>query len=239
MRRLATLSLAVPLIVVAGIAAPRMYPTAQAADTPAKSITVSATGQVQIAPDVAFVSLGILQTDLNAGKAQSEMNAIAATALAKIKALGIPDRDIQTSSLSLDPQYDDHGALTGFQASESFTVTVEHLGQAGTVIDAGVSAGANRNVNVSFGLKDQSAATSAALKAAVVIAQRKATAVAGQLGFSLQGAKISVVENSQQSTPLPLGAERLATSGPGVAAPTQIQAGLLTVTDNVTVTYTV
>lgn len=203
-----------------------------------RSITVSAQGTVTVSPDVAFVTVGVQQTDLQATKAQDEANTTTAAAIARIKALGIPDRDIQTVAISLDPQYDDRGVVIGFVATDTLSITVEHPRQAGAVIDAGVGAGANRSVSVSFGLKDDSQARSAALRAAVAVAQRKAAAVAAQLAISLQGAKVQVTENLAQS-PVPVVYAQTGVAAPGrVVAPTPVETGSLTVTDSVTVTYT-
>ena len=226
-------SLALVLVVGAGV------PRASAADisTPIQtSITVSAQGSVSVKPDVAFVTVGVQQTNLQADKAQSQANTITAAAIARVKALGIPARDIQTQSIALNPQYDQSGVLTGFQASDTLSITVEQLSKAGSVIDAGVAAGANQNVSVSFGLKDDSQAVSDALHAAIAAGQKKAIAVAAELGLSLAGAKIQVVENSAQ-VPSPV----QYSVAPGVArnaAPTPVEAGSLVVQDSVTLTYT-
>jgi uncharacterized protein YggE len=220
-------------VLVLGAGAPRV----SAADTSTvgqRSITVSGNGSVTVAPDVAFVTVGVQQKDQQATQAQNEANTITTKAIAGIKALGIPARDIQTVGISLDPQYDDNGALTGFTASDSLSITVEQPKQAGAVIDAGVRAGANYNVSVSFGLKDDSKALSAALRAAVSNAQGKAAAVAAQLGVSLQGAKSQVTENQTQP-PVPLA--QAAGAVRSFAANTPVQTGSLTVTDSVSVTY--
>jgi uncharacterized protein YggE len=220
-----------------GTALPRISTSAQDTTTPAihNTITVTAQGTVQVRPDVAFVSVGVQQTSIDAAKAQQAANSVATQALAGIKALGIPDKDIQTSSVALNPQYDEHNTLTGFQASETFSITVEQPSKAGAVIDAAVHAGANQNVSVSFGLKDASQAQSAALKAGVALAQRKAQAVASQLGVSLSGAKIDVEENGA-STPQPFAPAQKVAVSDGTSTP--IQTGTLTVQDSVTVTYT-
>ncbi len=220
------LSAAVPRAVAAG-----------ASTQSQTSITVSAEGSTTVAPDVAFVTVGVQQSDLQAEKAQSEANAIIAAAITRIKALGIPDHDIQTASISLDPQYDDRGIVTGFQATDTLSITVEQLRKTGSVIDAGVGAGANRNVSVSFGLKDDSLARTAALRAAVAVAQRKASAVAAQLGISLTGAKVQVTENlAQAPTPMPYAVTGAVQSTTRV--PTPVQTGSLIIQDSVTVTYT-
>jgi hypothetical protein len=227
------MAIGVASVLVLGAGAPRVS-AAGSSTVGQRSITVSGDGTVTVAPDVAFVTVGVQEKDPQATKAQDEANTITAAAIARIKALGIPARDIQTVGIALDPQYDEGGALTGFTASDSLSITVEHPKQAGAVIDAGVGAGANYNVSVSFGLKDDTQAMSAALRAAVSNAQRKAAAVAAQLGVSLQGAKIEVTENQAQP-PVPFaqvgGAVR------ATAASTPVQTGSLTITDSVSVTY--
>ena len=214
-----------------------------AADAPAtasrRSITVSGDGSVTLRPDVAFVTVGVQQMDPQAGRAQDQANAVIASAIARIKALGIPDRDIQTTNISLDPQYDDRGVVVGFTATDTLSITVEQPRRAGAVIDAGVGAGANRSVSVSFGLKDSSAARTSALRAAVAAAQRKAAAVAAQLGSSLQGARAQVTEDLAQSpVPVPYAQNSIAAPSRTGSTPTPVQTGSLTVTDSVTVTYT-
>jgi uncharacterized protein YggE len=219
-------------MMVLSVGAPRVA-AADTSTTAQRSITVSGDGAVNVAPDVAFVTVGVQQKELQASKAQDEVNTVTSAAIARIKALGIPARDIQTVGLSLNPQYDNGGALTGFVASNSLSITVEHPSRAGAVIDAGVGAGANNNLSVSFGLKDNSKATSAALRAAVAVAQKKAAAVAAQLGVSLQGAKVQVTENASQP-PVPYAAlQRTA----GTATSTPVESGSLTITDSVSVTY--
>jgi len=200
------------------------------------SITVNAQGSVMVAPDEAFVTVGVQETDLQASKAQDEANTVIAAAIAQIKALGIPSRDIQTQSISLSPQYDDKGVLTGFMASDTLAITVEQIKQTGAVIDAGVGAGANQNVGVSFALKNDAAAQTAALKAAVALAQQKAKTVAAQLGISLAGAKVQATESTMQTSPQPVYAENAPVAG-RAAMSTPVQAGTLTITDDVTLTY--
>lgn len=168
------------LVAVAGtaiaMAVGMTFPAAHSADTgtlPARSIAVTADGTVQVAPDIAYLSVGVLKTNIDAATAQDQANAVAGKALAGLKALGIPDRDLQTSGVTLNPQYDDHGALTGFQATDTLAVTVERLAQAGKVIDTAVAAGANQGLSINFALKDPSVAQRDALKVAVTTAQRK------------------------------------------------------------------
>ena len=96
---------------------------AQAAE---KLVTVTGEATVAVAPDTAMIRLGVGTQEKTAREA-SEANAKQMTAvLAAIKDTGVADRDIQTSRLSLQPQYDPNKSgtarLTGFQASNQVTV---------------------------------------------------------------------------------------------------------------------
>ena len=218
------------------------FPVARSAGSGASAanvISVSAVGSVQVPPDVAYVTVGVTKTSVDAAAAQDAASAVAARALAGLGAMGIPGRDLQTEGITLNPQYDDHGALTGFQATDTLAVTVEHLGQTGQVIDTAVGAGANQSLSVSFGLKDATTAQGAALKAAVAAAKTKAAVVASQLGVSLAGAHFQLTENTnQQVQPANAGIQLKVLDGAVPNTATPVQAGSLTVQETVTMSYT-
>jgi uncharacterized protein YggE len=216
-------------------------PHVAAADAPAtvppNSITVSASGEVTVVPDIATVTFGVLVTRDTAQNAQAAANAVIAAAVRNLHALNIPDRRVQTVDMELQPHYDSTGTVTGYQASQTLSVVVGRLQQVGRVVDAGVSAGANHNVGVAFGLRDENAAHTAALRVAVGVARAHAAAAAEALGRSLAGAHVQMTETSQ-SQPRPVveyGAGKAAApNGP----PTQTFGGTLTVSEAVTLTYT-
>ena len=102
--------------------------------TPAQhTITVSGSGIVTIVPDVARINLGVtiskssVKTVREAGAAA--MNDI----IAAVKALGVAEADIQTTNISLNPQYGSGSApkIVGYQISEQIVVTVRDLDKAG------------------------------------------------------------------------------------------------------------
>jgi uncharacterized protein YggE len=65
-----------------------------------------------------------------------------------LKRAGIADRDIQTSSISLNPDYryenNQPPVLTGYQASNNVTVKFRDIRTSGTILDALVAQGANQ-----------------------------------------------------------------------------------------------
>lgn len=103
--------------------------------------------------------------------------------VAAIRAQGVAERDVQTSSLNLNPRVDYAGGrgpprVAGYQASNQVTVVVRDLARVGPVVDAVVGAGANQVHSIGFGLEDPDAALEQARRTAVRDLRRKAEAYA-------------------------------------------------------------
>ena len=109
--------------------------------------------------------------------------------LSAVKAQGVMEKDIQTTGLSLNPQYVFHDGdprrLTGYQALNNVTVTVRDLTRLGAAVDAVVAAGANQVNGIAFGLADPQTAENEARRAAMKALQAKATLYAEASGYRL------------------------------------------------------
>jgi uncharacterized protein len=203
-----------------------------------KAITVVGQGEAKIAPDVAYVSIGVRTREKTAKDAQDKNNQAMAAVIAKVKSLGIDDKDIQTSGISLYPAYETTGTLiSGYDASNSVTVRVD-IAKIGPVLDGAVESGANSNVSVGFALKDPSAATSQALEAATKDARARADAIAKGLGVTIKEVQIAVEETSTSPVIMRDAAAYSSVGAEAAMAKTPVQAGELTVTSRVRVTYT-
>lgn len=200
------------------------------------SVTVMASGEVRVAPDMATVTFGVVLKRDSAQDAQAAVNRVVLAAGAHLHALSIPDRQIQTADIGLEPSYDNAGTVTGYQARQTLAVVVDGLGLVGRVVDAGVSAQANNNVSITFGLRDENAARTSALAQAVGIARTRATAAAQALGHSLSGAHVQLTEGSQ-AVPRPVTQSAMSAT-PSQGTATQTFGGTLTVHEDVTLTYT-
>ncbi len=220
-------------------AAPRAVagdaPSAPSTGSP-NSVTVLASGEVRVAPDMATVTFGVVLKRASAQDAQAAVNRVVVAAVAHLHALGLADRQIQTADIGLEPSYDNAGTVTGYQARQTLAVVVAGLGLVGRVVDAGVSAQANTNVSITFGLRDENAARTAALAQAVGIARTRAAAAAQALGHSLSGAHVQLMEGSQP-VPRPV-TQGAVSAAPSQGTPTQTFGGMLTVHEDVTLTYT-
>jgi len=173
----------------------------------ATTLNLSAYGETRLAPDMATINLGVT-TD--AATAQAAMQANAAQmsrVMAALKHGGVAAKDIQTSQLSLEPQYvyeqNLPPKLTGYRASNQVTVTVHDLNRLGQAVDATVSAGANQVGGINFGLDDPTAAENAAREQAVKALAAKADLYARATGYRVLRL-VSLSEGGGYNPPPPM-----------------------------------
>jgi uncharacterized protein YggE len=187
--------IALLMIAVTGLVAP----SANAAAT--RYITVSSQGTIQVVPDA--VRINATATTLAAtSKDALATNAKTSTAIrAALKAGKIDIKDIATQSVTVYPEYkytaDGGAVLTGYRASQSFTITVRAANTAGSLVDSLVAAGGD-NVQINGAtpfVLDSTKSLEAARAAAVKSAKSKAASYAKLLGVKL-GKVNYLVENS-------------------------------------------
>src|SRR5579884_3782877 len=199
-----------------------------------RGIAVSGTGRVEARPDEAIVQAGVSTRAQTAQDAQAQNNQQMQSVLNAIKALGIPDKDIQTTGVSLYPVITEGNTVNGYNATNNVRITVENIDQAGAVLDAAVKAGANTSSGISFGFKDETALRNKALAAAAADARSKADALAAALGLQISG--VQSVTESQVSIPVPLAVPRASVS-PAAAPSVPVEPGQQTVTAEITIVF--
>jgi uncharacterized protein YggE len=242
---LAALSVLTATVTVLTFPAPvRAQETAKETDSTFNGIVVSGTGEVQVKPDIARVSLGVVNQGREASGVAQE-NAQKTDALIRaVKAAGVADKDIQTSGYSLYPQYDPgivggqtpgvsrEPKIIGYQASNMVTVTVRKIADTGKVIDAAVKAGGNAANGISFDVDNKAPSQDAALQKAVADAVRKAKAIAraaGAANLFLVG-----IQESSDNQPRPMFREAMMSRD---AMSTPVQPGEHSVIANVSVRF--
>jgi uncharacterized protein YggE len=184
--------LALILIVVVAFAAAPVRPQ--------RTLAVTGTAEVSVKPDICYISFGIETFHKKSAREAYRSNAELMTGLsAAVRAAGIPDKDIQTSSFTVTPQY--HYADTshrrvfdGYRVYQSLDVKVRELDKASTVLDAGMEAGATQVNNVTFAVENPKKYTADARVEAAKAAQEKAQSMADLTGVKL-GKPISISEN--------------------------------------------
>lgn len=192
------------------LALPLLLSTALAgqAETPPRTITVTGEAQVQAAPDMATITLGVVNQARTAQAAMAATSEATAAMLDVLAGAGIAPRDMQTSDLGLDPQWDHSRSsngqppvVVGFVARNTVSVRVRELDGLGTVLDAVLKAGANSFRGLQFGLQDPDPLMDEARRKAVANARHKAELYAEAAGVAL-GPVQRISENGGGAQPV-------------------------------------
>jgi uncharacterized protein YggE len=167
-------------------------------------LSLSAEGRSNRVPDLAVFSAGVVTHGVTASEALGGNSRQMDRVVAALKRSGIADRDIQTSSISLSPRWNNPEAeaqriaretrqpyvptnepprIIGYEARNSVQVRVRKLGEMGKIIDTLIAAGANEVNGPSFTLDDQSAALDEARVEAVATGKQRAELYARAAGM--------------------------------------------------------
>jgi uncharacterized protein YggE len=228
MRRILLIAIAAAALLAAVALAGVGRPQAARGDTPPQNVvTTIGHGVVTVVPDRATVSAGVRTTAATAVEALSRNAQEMDKVVAALKRAG--GEKLQTQQVSLFPQTNDQGEVTGYEAQNTVTAEVK-IAAAGALIDAAVAAGANTIDGPSLGVEDSTALYRKALGQAVEDARAKAQAL-GQAGAFSVGPVLSVTEQSNQP---PIAFK---TADGASAGSTPVEAGTQDVTADVQVSF--
>ena len=170
-------------------------------------LSVSAQAEAKRVPDVATISAGVVTQAADANAAMRANAVQMDKVMAAIKAAGIAERDIQTSGISLNPQYkyveNQEPTITGYQANNTVNLKVRDIGKLGKVLDALVASGANQVNGPSFEVDQPEAAYDEARRAALEKAQARAQMYAKALGLRVRRI-VSIDEGGGFRPPMPM-----------------------------------
>ena len=199
-------------------------------------IEVTGEASVNVAPDFAMVTLGVTTTGKDANLAMAANAKSVNAVITAIKAAGAAAADIQTSNLSISPQFSNPSSpagqqtITGYVVNDTVSVTARDLSRLGGLLDGAVDAGANAMYGLAYGENNPSALVDKIRPLAVADARRKA-----EIYATAGGAKVGrLMVLTEQSAPPPVQFARRAYAPAVAAAPTPIEAG----EDKLTVTIT-
>lgn len=227
-----------PAAALALIAVFAAAPLAAAQDRPAVEgtlLTVSAEGSSEARPDMATINLGVTTEGQTAAAAMQE-NARRMSALTQaLRRAGVAERDIQTTNVSVSPQYQyrDNEAprITGYQANNTVNARVRNLDNLGRTIDAAVAAGGNTVHGVSFAHQDPQAQLDAARRDAAREARRRADLYAQAFGLRVHRI-VAISEGGGYAPPVPMPMARME-----AAVATPVSPGEIETSASVSVTY--
>jgi hypothetical protein len=150
-------------------------------------LDVSATGEVTRVPDVAIISAGVVTRSPTATAAIQQNATRMERVRTALQRAGIAERDIQTSSISLNPEYrygeNQPPQLTGYTASNQLSIRFRDIRNTGRILDALVSEGANQINGPTLTIDKPEAALDEARTRAVAAGRIRADLYARALGM--------------------------------------------------------
>jgi uncharacterized protein len=170
-------------------------------------LDISATGEVTRVPDVAIISAGVQTLQPTATGAIEENATKMERVRAALKRAGIADRDIQTSAINLNPeyQYDQNRPprLTGYRATNTVNVKFRDLKRTGAILDALVAEGANQINGPNLTIDKPETALDEARTKAIANGRARADLYARTLGMRVVRL-LSVSESGGYAVPPPM-----------------------------------
>ena len=150
-------------------------------------LDISATGTVSRVPDLAIISAGVVTKSTTATGAIADNATRMERVRAALKRAGIADKDIQTSSINLNPDYryenNQPPVLTGYQASNNVSVKFRDIRSSGKILDALVAEGANQINGPSLTIDKPEGAYDEARVKAIAAGRARAELYARSLGM--------------------------------------------------------
>ncbi len=224
-------------LLAAAIGAALVAAPALAQTMPPPMITVSGEATISVPPDQAEIEAGVTSDAKTAREASEANNAAMGKLLLALKAANVEPKDIQTSRLSLQPQYAPNRSgpspVVGYQASNRVTVRLHDIPKVASTIDVLVGAGATNVSGIGFSISNASKLLDDARGQAVADARRKAEIYAKAAGVTL-GAPLGI---SEEGAPGPMPYRKMAV---GMAvSPTPVAQGEETLQVTVSVSWAI
>ena len=169
-------------------------------------LDVNATGEVTRVPDVAIISAGVVSRAATATAALQDSANRMSQVLAALKRAGVEQRDIQTSTVSLNPEYrypeNQSPQLTGYSANNQLTIRFRDIRNSGKILDALVAEGANQINGPNLTIDKPEAALDEARANAIAAGRARAELYARSLGLRVARV-VAVSESGGYAVPPP------------------------------------
>ncbi len=203
-------------------------------------LDVVATGEVNRVPDLAIISAGVVTRAPTATQALSQNAQRMQRVVAALRRAGVAERDIQTSSINLNPDYryadNQPPVLTGYQASNQVTIRFRDIAQSGRILDALVAEGANQINGPSLTIDKPEAALDEARRNAITVARARAQVYAAAIGKRV-GRILTISESGGGFAPPPPPVAMMARAESSRMADTAIVPGEQTLSVTIAVSF--
>ena len=191
-------------------------------EEPAPSITVIGSGAASGPSDTAEVNAGVVTQAATASQAMSQNSAAMEQVLKALTALGIADRDIHTTSVSIVPVRappqtgrPQPSPVVGYEVTNQARVRVRKLADLGRLLDTLVSRGANTLGDIGFSIADPAPLLEQARTKAIADARQKAQVYAAAAGVKL--GRVIFIRDTTPGLPRPMSARMMSSAAVPIA----------------------
>lgn len=177
------------------------------ADGEKRTLTLSASGSVNVRPDTAHITVGVISEADNARSALDQNNGAMTEVIDALKEKDIASRDIQTTNFAVHPRYKHFkdgqpSVISGYRVVNSVRITVRDIARLGEVLDKVVSFGSNQIGGISFSVSDTEALMDQARAKAIETARKRAQLYADAAGAAI-GKVLRIEEVTSETGPEP------------------------------------
>lgn len=207
----------------------------------ANTISVRGIAKQEVAPDMAYLTLGISVKGDTAESVRTQVAEASQKVRRALLGMAISENNIQSSSYNLYPDYENVNGKNkqkGYALNTTLRIKVDDLKKLGDIIDKTVQEGVTNVNQVSFALSEESNVQRQLLAAAVDNARAKAAIVANAGGRRNLGEMLSAdISDYNGETMVAAGTNYKRSLAADVAAPTQLMPGTLKIDASVEVTF--
>ncbi|WP_161493900.1 SIMPL domain-containing protein [Virgibacillus necropolis] len=167
-------------------------------------MTVTGNARLLFEPDKVSIQLEIMTENKQVSQAQQENARKMNQVIQSLLQLGILRGNIQTTGYNINPIYDyidGKQQFKGYRVSNTITVQITSIDQAGEIIDVAVQNGVNQVSNIQFSIEDKQIAYQQALSAALKNAIAEAQIIAETLNVNFDPIPIKIVEETSETPP--------------------------------------
>lgn len=212
------------------------------AETREPSLSVTSLGRASAPADEVTIVLSVVTETETVDDAVRDNNRRSRAVSDALNRLGLGEDAVTTSGFRVTPQYRyDRNTgrqlgIQGYSVSNTVQVKTARIDQAGKIVEAGVDAGANEVLSLTFGLRNPETVRKIAIREAVRTARAEADAAADAASLRIAGIQMLSIQ-PDFNRPMYRAESRMVASDAGGVGETPTNPGLIEVTANVTVEY--
>jgi uncharacterized protein YggE len=175
----------ITLLAFCMVFAPAIF--AQDGCTHPRIISVTGTAEVAVTPDEVTLTLGVDSRDKELALAKKNNDERVKKLLALAHSAGVDAKNIQTSALTIEPEYSDEKIpkFLAYEMSQVVTITLTDRSKYEDLMTSALNTGVNRVLGIRFFVAEPRKYREEARLKAVRAAREKATAMAAELGQTI------------------------------------------------------